>query len=83
MKRGDVIQAVVSALLFGQDAGIAASDDTPDVYPGGSVILKLTDDARSLLAECQAIARDFEPKAGYGTRHYDLTTLGGDAVESA
>lgn len=76
----DVIQAVAAALVFGQSAGLAAMEGTPQLYPGGGCIVHISDEARILLAKAQATIRGYEPREGFGTFHYELDRLlGGDA----
>lgn len=68
----DALQAVVAALIFGEDIGIAAGDDTGQLYPGGSSIVWLSEEARALLSRAESIVRAYEPRRGYGTVLYDL-----------
>lgn len=72
MSHKDTMQAVVAALIFGHDIGLAAFDGTSELYPGGGSIVRVSVGARKILAEAERIAREVEPRRGYGTLHYDL-----------
>lgn len=75
----DALQATVAALLFGENAGLAATEDVPALYPCGGCVVRLSDDARALLAEAWSIAERYEPTMGRGgIARYDLR--GGDTV---
>jgi len=62
----DVMQAIVTALLFGEKAGLAAVaeyDAEPDakvveIHPEGGSVLHVTAEAAGMLAEAQAILFD-------------------------
>lgn len=62
----DVMQAIVSALLFGEKAGLAAiaeyyEDDDPEIrliHPEGGSVLHVTAEAAGMLAEAQEILFD-------------------------
>lgn len=62
----DVMQAIVSALLFGEKAGLAAIaeyDEEPDekvveIHPEAGSILHVTAAAAGMLAEAQAVMFD-------------------------
>lgn len=62
----DVMQAIVSALLFGEKAGLAAIaeyDEEPDekvveIHPEGGSVLHITTAAAGMLAEAQAYVFD-------------------------
>ena len=78
----DSLQAIVAALLFGEDAGLAAMEDTTALYPGGGCVVRLSDGARELLAEAWSIAEGYRPTMGRGgIARYDLR--GGDRVNAA
>lgn len=84
----DVMQALVAALTFGEDAGLAAlaSYDSaprndPDVigcvsfYVGGGSVVELSPRARDLLADAydEAHVRAMAFPLGRGLERYDLT----------
>lgn len=62
----DVMQAIVSALLFGEKAGLAAiteHDAEPDekvveIHPEGGYVLHVTAEAADMLAEAQLVVFD-------------------------
>ncbi len=78
----DSLQAIVAALLFGEDAGLAATDGGAAFYPGGRCIVTVSEGARELLAEAWSTAERYEPTMGRGgIARYDLR--GGDRVNAA
>ena len=74
----DSLQAIVAALLFGEDAGLAATDGGTALYPGGRCVVTVSEGARELLAEAQAIMEHMKPTMGRGgIERYDIMRGGG------
>lgn len=73
VSREDVVQAIVAALLFGEGARLAAGGtEEGALCVGGGCTVRISDDAKNLLREAQAVAEVVKPRSAYGTYHYDL-----------
>ena len=73
MERKDMLQAVVAALMFGEDAGYASTDTT--MHVGGRCTVSVSEAARAIIAEAWAMASAVVPEERNGITRYDLTAI--------
>lgn len=86
----DVQQAVLAALMFGEDAGFAAmvaiDAGTPKtIYPAANVVVHLSSTASFLLADAQSVSLDFRKDGldDYDPNHINHYYFDRDADEAA
>ena len=72
-QRADALEALIAALLFGEDIGLACASGAEVIAPGGGNVVELSEGARRNLAEAWARARELEPEdEGHGTRTWRI-----------
>lgn len=75
--REDVMQALVAALAFGEDAGLAAPCAVGGaILPGAGMRVRMSEGAIDLLVDAMALATGVSgTDTGHGTTAYDLRDI--------
>ena len=77
----EVIEAIAAALMFGEDAGLAAkvhdpAQDESVIYPGGGCVVHIAPNAIELLCEAleatELVDLNAKPMR-FGITHFDMT----------
>lgn len=80
-EHNDVLQALVAALMFSEDIGLAAMDRDEhggQLHPGAGNTVLMSETARELLAEAQKVIKEhdngwgLQQDEGHGYSRYDL-----------